>query len=123
MAALSHAITRHGVRTPVIALRVASDARLARMAAAGNEGAMATIFERHHQALHGYCYSIVGNSHDASDALQNTMMRALRALPGEDRTIALRPWLYRIAHNEAINIVRRRQPIAAVLPIASPAVP
>jgi RNA polymerase sigma factor (sigma-70 family) len=89
---------------------MASDARVMRMAADGNEGAMAAIFERHHQALHRYCYSIVGNSHDASDALQNTMMRALDALPGEERTIALRPWLYRIAHNEAVSLLRDRRP-------------
>ncbi len=98
------------VRTPAVALRVVSDARLARMAAAGSEGAMAAIFERHHQALHRYCYSILGNGHDAADALQNTMIKALRSLPGETREIALRPWLYRIAHNEAISLLRARRP-------------
>ena len=71
---------------------------------------MAAIFERHHQALHRYCYSIVGNGHDAADALQNTMVKALRSLPGETREIALRPWLYRIAHNESISLLRARRP-------------
>ncbi len=71
---------------------------------------MAAIFERHHQALHRYCHSIVGNSHDAADALQNTMIKALRALPGEQREIVLRPWLYRIAHNESISLLRARRP-------------
>jgi len=71
---------------------------------------MAAIFERHHQALQRYCYSIVGNSHDAADALQNTMIKALRALPGEARQLALRPWLYRIAHNESISLLRARRP-------------
>ena len=71
---------------------------------------MAAIFERHHRALHRYCFSILGNSHDASDALQNTMVRALGSLVGETRQIALRPWLYRIAHNEAISLLRARRP-------------
>ena len=97
------------VRPPAVAYRLASDARLARLAAAGSEGAMAAIFERHHQALHRYCYSILGNGHDAADALQNAMVKALRALPGESREIALRPWLYRIAHNEAISLLRARR--------------
>jgi DNA-directed RNA polymerase specialized sigma24 family protein len=98
------------VRPPAVAFRLACDARLVRLAAAGSEGAMAAIFERHHQALHRYCHSIVGNSHDAADALQNTMVKALRALPGERRDIVLRPWLYRIAHNESISLLRARRP-------------
>ena len=86
------------------------DERLARWAARGSEAAFAVIFERHHQALHRYCHTIVGNSHDASDALQSTMLKAFRALPGETREIALRPWLYRIAHNESISLLRARRP-------------
>ncbi len=95
---------------PVAGFRLASDARLARLATAGSAGAMTAIFERHHEALHRYCWSIVGNGHDAADALQNTMIKALRALPGETREIALRPWLYRIAHNESISLLRARRP-------------
>jgi RNA polymerase sigma factor (sigma-70 family) len=91
-------------------LKMAGDDRLADLAAAGDERAFTVIFERHHQALYRYCRSILGNNEDASDALQNTMLRALRALPGEKRTIALKPWLFRIAHNEAISLVRRRRP-------------
>jgi RNA polymerase sigma factor (sigma-70 family) len=37
------------------------------------------------------------------------MVKVLRALPGEKREIALRPWLYRIAHNEAINLRRTKR--------------
>ena len=85
------------------------DERLARWAARGSEAAFAVIFERHHQALHRYCHSIVGNGHDASDALQSTMLKAFRALSGETREINLRPWLYRIAHNESISLLRARR--------------
>jgi RNA polymerase sigma factor (sigma-70 family) len=85
------------------------DERLARLAARGSEAAFAAIFERHHQALHRYCHSIVGNGHDASDALQSTMLKAYRALTGETREITLKPWLYRIAHNESISLLRARR--------------
>ncbi|MGH2973870.1 MAG: sigma-70 family RNA polymerase sigma factor [Gemmatimonadales bacterium] len=67
------------------------------------------IYERYHQALHRFCLSIVGNSEDAGDALQNTMVKALRSLPGEEREIQLKPWLYRVAHNESIELLRRRR--------------
>jgi RNA polymerase sigma factor (sigma-70 family) len=51
------------------------------------------------------------------------MVSALRALPGERRRIVLKPWLYRIAHNEAISLLRRRSddaPIEDVGEIADP---
>ena len=44
------------------------------------------------------------------------MVKALRALPGEPRTIELKPWLFRIAHNEAISLVRRRRPTDEIDP-------
>jgi RNA polymerase sigma factor (sigma-70 family) len=68
-----------------------------------------TVYERYHQQLYRYCFSIVGNAEDAQDALQNAMMKAVRALPDERREIQLKPWLYRIAHNESIEILRRRR--------------
>lgn len=89
--------------------RVLSDERLTRRAVKGDERAFTAIFRRYHQSLYGYCRAILGNPEDAQDALQNTMVRVLRALPGEERRIELRPWLYRIAHNESIELLRRRR--------------
>jgi RNA polymerase sigma factor (sigma-70 family) len=89
--------------------RVLSDERLARRAAAGDERAFAAIFDRYHQALYRYCLAIVSDPQDAQDALQNAMVKVLRALPGEQRRIELKPWLYRIAHNESIELLRRRR--------------
>lgn len=86
-----------------------SDERLVRRAAGGEERAFAAIFGRYHQPLYRYCLAIVGDSQDAQDALQNTMLKVLRALPGEAREIKLKPWLYRIAHNESIDLLRRRR--------------
>ena len=75
----------------------------------GDERAFAAIFRRYHQSLYRYCLAIVGDPQDAQDALQNTMVKVLRALPGEERRIELKPWLYRIAHNESIELLRRRR--------------
>jgi RNA polymerase sigma factor (sigma-70 family) len=102
--------SRAGTVAPsLVAARLLSDARLARLASNGSEVAFAAIFERYHQALYRYCHSILGDGHDAADALQNTMLSALRALPGETRQIALRAWLYRIAHNESVSLLRTRR--------------
>ena len=99
----------HGhLRVP--GLHLLGDDRLARRAAAGDRQAFAVLYQRHHQSLFRYCRAILGDAEDAADALQNTMAAALRALPGERREIRLKPWLYRIAHNESISLLRRRSP-------------
>ncbi|HEU5254241.1 MAG TPA: sigma-70 family RNA polymerase sigma factor [Solirubrobacterales bacterium] len=89
--------------------RLLSDERLTRRAVGGDERAFGAIFRRYHQPLYRFCLAILGNPEDAQDALQNTMMKVLRALPGEEREIELKPWLYRIAHNESIDLLRRRR--------------
>jgi RNA polymerase sigma factor (sigma-70 family) len=77
-----------------------------------DERDFAAIYSRYHQDLYRFCLAIVGCPQDAQDALQNTMVKVLRALPGEQRQIELKPWLYRIAHNESVEMLRRRRPTA-----------
>lgn len=93
-------------------LRVLGDERLVRLAARGSEAAFATIFDRHHQALYCYALTILGNRDDAFDAVQNATVKLLRSLPGERREIKLKPWLFKVVHNEAISIIRQRGPVA-----------
>src|SRR5918998_3385359 len=90
-------------------LRLRREGALRSRAARGDAVAFAAVYERHHQALYRYCRSIVRHDHDAQDALQNTMARAFAALQDRPRDLELRPWLFRIAHNEAVSIVRRRR--------------
>jgi RNA polymerase sigma factor (sigma-70 family) len=84
------------------------DERLARLVGTGHDRAFAMLFERYHRPLYRYCRSLVRNDEDAQDALQSTMTRALVALRSGQRDAPLRPWLYRIAHNESISLLRRR---------------
>ena len=84
----------------------------------GDARALAAIYERHHQALYRYCRSILHNDEDARDALQSTMAKALAALRDEQRDFEVRPWLFRIAHNEAISLVRRRREVADLETVA-----
>src|SRR5436305_9646013 len=100
---------------PAGSRRLLTDSRLARLAAHGDTAAFEAIFARHHQDVYRYCRAIVGSEQDAEDALQSTMAAALRSLPGETRELALNPWLFRVAHNESISILRRREaPVAEI---------
>jgi len=87
------------------------DEALARLVTDDDEGerAFAALYERHQQALYRYCRSIVRDDTDAQDALQSSWTRALIALRRGRRDAPLRPWLYRITHNESISLLRRRQ--------------
>lgn len=89
--------------------RLLTDARLARLAAANDRPAFAEIYRRYQPELYRYCRSLLGED-EARDALQSTFVAAMRSLPGETRSIELKPWLYRIAHNESISIIRRHRP-------------
>ncbi len=85
-----------------------SDERLVRRAASGDRRAFDAIYRRYRHELYRFCLAMTCNPQDAQEALQNTMVNMLRSLPGEQREIRLKPWLYRIARNESIETHRRR---------------
>jgi RNA polymerase sigma factor (sigma-70 family) len=89
--------------------RLLSDQRLSRRATTGDRRAFEEIFRRYHQDLYRFCLATVSNPQDAQEALQNTMVKVMRALPGERREIKLKPWLFRIARNEAVETMRKRR--------------
>src|ERR1044072_694294 len=86
-----------------------NEERLSKRAAEGDERAFATIFKCYHQELYRFCLTIVRNPQDAQDALQNTMVKTLRALPGEKRHIGWTRSLSGAAHTEAIELLRRHR--------------
>ena len=78
------------------------------MVAAGSDDAFATLYRRHHQAVYRYCLSILRQEADARDALQGSMVAALTSLRARPIEGAFKPWLFRIAHNQSISIIRGR---------------
>ena len=78
--------------------------------------------------LHRYCARLMGSVIDGEDVVQDTLARALVALQEMEETPPLRPWLFRIAHNRAIDLLRGRslrmaEPIEAAADVADPASP
>jgi len=93
------------------------------MVARGSERAFVTVYERHSQPLYRYCRSIVGNDADAQDALQSAFAAALVALRRGARDAPLRPWLFRITHNEAVSLLRRQRPVVELTEADAPTAP
>jgi RNA polymerase sigma factor (sigma-70 family) len=76
-----------------------NDERVARLLAAAGEL---------RAELHRYCSRLMGSVIDGEDVVQDTLARALVALLDEDEMPPLRPWLFRIAHNRALDLLRSR---------------
>ncbi|MGI8462491.1 MAG: sigma-70 family RNA polymerase sigma factor [Solirubrobacterales bacterium] len=86
-----------------------SDERIVGRVRAGDEDAFARIYDRHAAELLSFCRHMVSSQHDAEDALQQTFLKAYDGIRRSREPITLRPWLYAIARNECISLIRRRR--------------
>ena len=65
--------------------------------------------EEHRRALTAYCYRMLGSPFEAEDAVQDTLLRAWRSLGRFEGRAALRSWLYRIATNVCLDLLKARE--------------
>ena len=77
---------------------------------AGHDDAFRVIHDRYRQRLFAYTRQMLPHRQDAEDALQDVFVRAYAGLRANHRELALRAWLYRVAHNRCIDELRRPSP-------------
>jgi RNA polymerase sigma-70 factor, ECF subfamily len=87
----------------------AYDEELLHAAKAGSHTAFAELQKMYSHRLYKHILSITRNHEDAEDALQDTLIRAYRALPSFEGRSSLSTWLTRIAINSALMIMRKRR--------------
>ena len=91
-------------------MRLRSDEQLVALFRAGHDEAFRVIHDRYRQRLFAYTRQMLVSRQDAEDALQDVFVRAYAGLRASDRELALRAWLYRVAHNRCIDELRRPSP-------------
>jgi RNA polymerase sigma-70 factor, ECF subfamily len=79
--------------------------------------------EQHRRELTGYCYRMLGSGFEADDAVQETMVRAWKAADGFEGRSSVRSWLYRIATNVCLDLLRGRGRRARPMELGQPSPP
>src|SRR5207302_3561908 len=95
-------------------LRLAGDERLVAFIRAGNEAAFEVVYDRYHRQLLSFCRHMLGRAAEAEDAVQQTFISAYGDLRRSERPIALRAWLFTIARNRCLSMLRSRRETASL---------
>jgi RNA polymerase sigma-70 factor (TIGR02960 family) len=96
-------------------------AELLARARAGDQDAFSSLAGAHRSELQVHCYRMLGSLQDAEDAVQETLLAAWLGLGGFEGRSSVRTWLYRIATNRCLNVLRssaRRAPDVPPAPAA-----
>ena len=87
---------------------------------------ISSLIEPYRRELHLHCYRLLGSLHDAEDLVQETMLRAWRRFDTFKGSASLRTWLYTIATNACLDVLKQRSPHTlptAAYPAADPQIP
>jgi RNA polymerase sigma-70 factor (ECF subfamily) len=86
-----------------------TDAAFVAKARSGDADAFRVLVERHSRALFRLAFRMTGNESDAEDVVQESFLRAYRQLGKFDERASFGTWLYRIATNCSLDLVRSRK--------------
>src|SRR5262245_54952579 len=100
-----------GVERGDVDVELATEDLISR-ARTGDGEAFRALTEPHRRELQVHCYRMLGSFQDAEDALQDTLLAGWRGLDGFEGRSSIRTWLYRIATNRCLNVLRaaKRRP-------------
>jgi RNA polymerase sigma-70 factor (ECF subfamily) len=86
-----------------------TDAAALARAIAGDEDGFRLLVERHSRSVFRLAYRLTGNEQDAEDVVQETFLRAFKQLRNFESRASFGTWLYRIAANYSLDLIRSRR--------------
>jgi RNA polymerase sigma factor (sigma-70 family) len=108
----AHSLPRTGrpflPRSPKL-LAALGDELLVEQVRRGNDTAFEVIYDRHHRGILSFCRHMLASADEAEDAVQQTFISAYGSLRSDARDIKVKPWLYTIARNRCLSILRARR--------------
>jgi RNA polymerase sigma factor (sigma-70 family) len=114
------ALSPRPLRLPSRLLGAAPDDRLVAALRRGDEQAFEAIYDRHHRPLLAFCRHMLGSHEEAEDALQRVFVSAHRHLSDGRADVNLKPWLYTIARNRCLSMLRARRETIALDDVGEP---
>ena len=88
-----------------------TDIQLVEASLSGDQKSLELLFKRYLRPIYGYAAGLVGRD-EADDVVQETFVRAWRHLSSFDTKRVFKTWLYRIAHNAAVDLLNKKRPTA-----------
>ena len=89
-------------------IKALSDSELVLVIQSQDGEAYHELFDRYQKKLFAYIFHLVRNSDEAEDILQNVFSKTYRSIANFDTSRKFSSWIYRIAHNESVNFLKRR---------------
>ncbi|HYH59214.1 MAG TPA: sigma-70 family RNA polymerase sigma factor [Thermoleophilaceae bacterium] len=90
-------------------LAALGDERLVDQVRRGNEAAFEVLYDRYHGSILSYCRHMLGSRDEGEDALQQAFVSAHADLMASDKPVRFKPWLYAIARNRCLSMLRARR--------------
>ena len=87
-----------------------TDLELVRGLQARSAAAFSRVYDDHHAGIYNLCARILDDREEARDVTQDVFIKAFSSPPAAEGEVKLRAWLYRVATNACLNIVRGRRP-------------
>jgi RNA polymerase sigma factor (sigma-70 family) len=91
-----------------------SDERLVALVRQGDAAAFETLYDRYHLRILSFCRHMLGSQPDGEDATQHAFVALHRHLSADERDVDVKPWLFQVARNRCLSLLRARREHADV---------
>jgi RNA polymerase sigma factor (sigma-70 family) len=98
-----------------------TDERLVEMVRQGDAAAFEVLYDRYHLRILSFCRHMLGSQPDGEDATQHAFVGLHRHITADERPVDVKPWLFQVARNRCLSIIRARREHASIDDVAQPA--